>query len=323
MKKKLLLLPIIGLLATTLSGCDRFFSSLFKGFEPKEVDPVYIDTWLKAAVNPVDSPNCSEYYYKDVNDEENSWCYDFNLEVRDMLKAVKYADATKISGEINDKTEKRIGYTIRYSGISQLNYCHIVVYVDGIVTTAAYGGGGKLSPGVKPQYFEYFIAPSDAEALVDSVIAKYSETMEGIRQERETCRESSSLDKFITSCEEHPYPPTAEYFETREDNPNAGNTYYVIDREYTILNQIKEVSLHPLQDDYKITLAPMITYCVDDGWAFELYCGYQEANYDIVSIKYYYEDTQYPTYYKRTFRYYFSIDPEKGEAIADTVRSLH
>ena len=67
----------------------------------------------------------------------------------------------------------------------------------------------------------------------------------------------------------------------------------------------------------------MITYCVDDGWAFELYCGYDEADYDIVSIKYYYEDTQYPTYYKRTFRYYFSMDPEKGEAIADTVRSLH
>ena len=312
MKKKLFLLPLIALMVTTVTGCFDFLR-----YRSTEVAPVYIDEWLAAVKDPREDPNCGKFYYK--NEEETAVRYDYGLKVRNMMQAIDFGHGTKIKEEIKDKTEPFIGYNF-YANVGKLDYCRIKVFSDGIVTTSAFGATGKLSPTIC-QLFEYSIDSSIAEAFVNSAIARYNEIKEGIAQERETAREESTLDKFIADIEQAENSPTALYTETRQGFDYID--YSVVDYDRTILNQLKELELTPMNDDYSIDLIPMIEYYIKSDWKFQLYSGWGKADYNLVSMSYRIKDSEYKAYYGNYYEFFFSIDKSKGEAIANSVRALH
>ena len=316
MKKKLFLLPFVLFMTATVTGCD-----IFKVFrrEPEVVPDVYINDWLEAAKNPAETPNCAEFYFK--GEEENNWSYDYDLKVRDMIQKIDFPAGEKIDGSLNDKTEENVHYVMRYTHVSKLEYCDITIFKDGVITTAAHGGGGKLSVGVKSQYFRYCIAPDYAAELVDNIIARYYEIKEGIAGERELAREASSFTNFFASIEETSYYPTINYQETREHYDLVN--YTVVDNGRAILEQLKEIEFTPLADNYTIDLVPMIKYYIHEEWVLEMYCGWGKADCDVVCMRYRYDETNYQTYYHRNYCFYYSLDPVKGEAVADAVRAIH
>ena len=66
----------------------------------------------------------------------------------------------------------------------------------------------------------------------------------------------------------------------------------------------------------------MITYGVTDKWTLQIFCGWNDANYDVAAIDYIYEGN-YSGYYQSHYIFYYSINATKASAIADTIRNNH
>ena len=316
MKKNNIIAITIALLATTISGCD-FFKQMTT---PKEVAPVYIDSWLSSVRSPAEDPNGGEFSVKgeDGNLHSN---YDYGLKVCDLMKDIDYGQATKLGNEKHTETEKYFTYIIR-AYVGDLSYCYISVYSDGAVITTAYGTAHKLSPGIEPQYFEYNLDTTVVNNLIDNVFERYNEIKEGIAHEREDALENMSFDKFVAAIEESETIPTIDYRETRGEAYGT-TTFTVSDVERGVYNLIKDVELTKKEDSYITSVLPMVSYYIDANWKFQIYYdGWGDARYDVTSIDCIY-DSEFKSYYSSHYVFYFSIDAAKGEAIADAVRALH
>ncbi len=311
MKKKVIIIPVI-LLSSLLGACHRL--SLF---EPKEVSPVSIQGWLSVSKNPSEDPNGSEFWIKD-NDEEKTRYYDYELKVRDILEAniANHSGNEVKSNDIARSNLDFIGYQIR-ANYNHLDGCVIYVYEDGTITTQAYGSGWGAP---KPQFYVYDVGKTVTDKIISEVKERYYEIDETLNNIYETVKEEATLDKFFTTVEESTTPALIKYRETRKDEEE--NTFNYHDDDRSVLKDLKELEYTPKEKEYKIDILPMITYGVTDNWTLQIFCGWNEANYDVAAIDYIYEGP-YKGYYSTHYVFYYSINTAKASALVETIRSNH
>ena len=304
MKKKLIITAIITLLFS-LTSC-----SLFSLFEPQEADPVYMDSWLNMAESPEKDPNAPEFKIKG---NENGFIYDFDLVIRDAL-------ASKTKGAVAKKMDKAdiddpdVMYLTRNS-LGRFDCFTIKLYEDGTINTTASGGGWSAP---KSQYYQYTISAESASYIIETARNRYREIIEDTKKERQAIEGEEGLANFFKQIEESEEPATIDYRETRMNYDSY--TFTVQDEGERVLGKLEELTFTPLEN-YSTNLLPMINYYVDEDWKIQIYCGLDNIYYDIASIQYKYNG-EYKTYYPSYFMKYYAIDSQKGEEIADIIRSM-
>ena len=311
MKKKTIIIPVI-LLSSLLGACNRL--SLFK---PDEVSPIGIQEWLDASKDPSENPNCGEFWIKE-NAEEKNRHSDYELKVRDIIKNnVPNNKGSQIDskGLVRENVDF-VGYQLR-ADLSRLDNCIIYVYDDGTVTTQAYGSGWGAP---KPQFYVYDVGKTITDKIINEVKERYYEIDETLNNIYETVKEEATLDKFFTNVEESTTPALIKYHETRKDEKENSFNYHDDDR--SVLNDLKELEYSPKDKDFTIDILPMITYGVTEKWTLQIFCGWDNANYDVAAIDYVYEG-QYAGYYTTHYMFYYSINATKASALADKIRSTH
>lgn len=303
MKKKLLVLPIITLIFTSLAGCNLF--------KPAEVDPIYIDSWLECATTPENNPNASTFWLKDETDYSS--LYDYGLVVRDAIKEKVKEIAPKKVKEQKTTDGDYAGYQIR-DYVGRFTACSIFVFDDGTIASNNYGSGWGAP---KSQHFVYDIGKEASTELLAKIKARYFELKTALDGEYAATREVANVDNFFKSIEESSENPTINYRETRGDQEVY--TFTTQDEDHSILSGLKELEYQAL-DSYSLSLLPMVKYYINEDWQLQIYCGYNEAHYDIATIQYKYNG-EYKHYYSTYYIFYYSINPTKTEALVDIIRN--
>ena len=313
MKNKLLVIPVV-LLSILVSGCDWF--------RPKEEDPIYIQSWLSCLTDPKNDPNAPEFSVKN-EDGSFGYTYDYELVVGKAIKSVIHNEKGEKRKATDDKAKdqnKYLTYQIRHS-FGRFTACNIKVFLDGSITTDAFGSGWGAP---KSQHFLYTISSDSTTSIIDTAYARYTEIHEYNTNQREHAFNEGKIENFIKAIEESSEIPTAGYRETRgEDYIDENRTEFTVsDNNKVVLDNLKQIEFEALET-FDVSILPIVKYFIDPDWVFELYYdGWSSApRYNVAAIRYRYKG-QYETYYPSYYLFYYALQAEKGEAIADKVREL-
>lgn len=313
MKNKLLIIPVI-LLSILVSGCDWF--------KQKEADPIYIQSWLNCLTDPKNDPNAPTFA---VKKEDGSLAYfdDYELVVGKALKSVisdEKGDKRKATDDKSKDQNKYLTYQIRHS-LGRFTACNIKVFLDGSITTDAYGSGWGAP---KSQHFLYTISTSDATKVIDTAYARYAEIYEDNKNQRENAFNEGKIENFIKAIEESKEIPVIDYRETRGEDyiDESRKEFTVHDDNRVVFANLKQIEFEVLET-YDVSILPIVKYYIDPDWVFELYYdGWSSApRYNVAAIRYRYKG-QYKTYYPSYYLFYYALQANEGEAIADKVREL-
>ena len=65
----------------------------------------------------------------------------------------------------------------------------------------------------------------------------------------------------------------------------------------------------------------MVSYYLTDEWMLNIYAGYEQANYNIASIRYLNKNPTFKSYYRTYYYFYYEINATKGRALAERIRA--
>ena len=290
-------------MCTTLGACNPV--------KPIEVESVYIDQWLEAVKDPSESPNPGQFYYLE-NGKEKETHEDYELKVRDTIKdGVKNTTSKKVDYKYTVKDGvDYVGYLVRNS-VGRLTYCNIKIYDDGEIITGA-GGSGWGSP--KDQFFVYSVGTTITSEIISEVKARYAEITEQLKNDYEIVKEEASIENFFKAVEATDVPASIHYKETRV-NKEPYETNDLADKDYAILNELKELDYQSKERDYSTGLLPMFQYFVPDkNWSLNIYCDDNDIKYDVAAIEYVSQGSL-KSYYPSHYKFYYSINAAKAESL--------
>ena len=292
MKKKLLSI-VITLATCLLVGCKN------------EVDPIYIDSWLYAARDSSEDPNCPTFFLR-VNDVSYHSYEDYGLKIRDILLNATNGIEGKKGKAKKDYQGDYLQYfcRARFHGLSS---CTIHVYDDNTIVTTACGDGWSAA---KDQTLVYKLYRVTSGEIINAEKARYDEIDNTKKAEREAAKEELSIPNFITAVEQSEAIPTLRYCDFSEW---VMPTYELNDPNKDILACLKGIAFTPI-DDIMIDKAAVISYFINEDWQLRIYRYFSDVDYDIAAIKYK-SNSAFKDFYPTYSFFYYSLSIEDGDAL--------
>ena len=302
MKKAFLLIPI-AIMSCLLGACGK-----------KEAAPIYLNSWLIGLEGPESNPNGPSFYIPDDKGNFTNSSYDYDLKLRDeLISLTKGITPVKI----NKNTTNDVGAKYKISRhYDRFNGCSINIRENGTIETFASGSGWGAP---KEQMFSYQLTESVTKNLIEIFHNRYQEIIYIKQEEKKAAKEASTPEKLFEAIEQS---ETEAYISYRETRPveETTNRFTIQDENQSYLNDFKDLEYSELSN-YSIDYESMVSYYLTDEWMLNIYAGYEQANYNIASIKYLNKNPTFKSYYQTYYYFYYEINATKGRALAERIRA--